>query len=336
MADEIFIRKTDLNSPTKFRQSVTNLVPTIQQQILDSTGVFLDNATISDLMLAECRLRFDKFTKTGERKRKTLDKEKILARVQEYLCETIVALPLNDPDILRLLIFCIEITEQMFEGGTRATTAAKSFREKQRRYEEILVAQFIGKLGEVFLKRYLENRFPEANIQLDWEISPDREKYVSDIINAQHRVSVKSSPSLAGIWAEADLNSDYGIMVKCVVPRATLIQFFIEVCGYTRLLDFADQGIPADDDLFRTYLNNIRERVQQYKCGTVKTNLIDFVCGYFRTSEHQPVEEGEKLAYLGEVREKRYLVKLSDLHWSQDDWLQFLQENSLLNQQESF
>ncbi len=325
----VYINRSVLGSSAKFAEAVGNFTQEVADLIRSQAGVDLSTESVADLLLASSRLNEYDCVVPANRRR-ILSFDAVKRWVVEKLCPIMVSLPLSDPDILRLLIFCIEITEQMFEGGSRATISAKGFRERQRRYEEILITQFIGKLGEVLLKRYLENLFPNANIELDWDISPDRQRYESDIPNAIHRVSIKSSPSLAGIWAEGDLECEYAVMVKCIVPRATLLQFFIEVCGYTRLLDFAAQHIPTEDVRFQNYLQNVRERVRQYTCGSIQTHLTGIISGYFVAKEHVPVEEGEDLEYLGKVREKRYLVKLNELRWTRDDWLRFLADNGLL------
>lgn len=327
--DILFINKNILNSPTKFRGDLGSFIQEATQTIESQISITLQEEEVSSLLLSAARLgEYGCVSNRG--RRKILDKEKLKTWIIEKLCPTTIALPLNDPDILRLLVFCIEITEQMFEGGTRATVSSKNFREKQRRYEEIIINQFIGKLGEVLFKRYIETLFPTANIQLDWEISPDRQKYTSDVTNANYPVSIKSSPSLAGIWAEADLNAKYGVMVKCVAPRATLMQFFVETCGFTSLINFASQHIPQSDLTFQQYIRNIRQRVSHYVCGSVHTQLVGIIYGYFKTEQHPPVEEGVQLEYLGKVREKRYLVKLSELLWTKHDWQTFLEENGLL------
>lgn len=55
----------------------------------------------------------------------------------------------------------------------------------------------------------------------------------------------------------------------------------------------------------------------------MKTLLKRIVCGYFKTSDYKSIEKGEKLLYLGEVREKRYLVSIKDLKWTINDWRDF-------------
>ena len=54
---------------------------------------------------------------------------------------------MDDEDILRLVIFCLEITYRMFSGESRATVTQKGFRERRRTFKAILVDQFVGKLG---------------------------------------------------------------------------------------------------------------------------------------------------------------------------------------------
>jgi len=258
-----------------------------------------------------------------------LDEEKFWGWIKEKLIPNTVVVGLSDEDIVRLLIFCIEITYQMFGGGTKATITQKGFRQRRRTFESILVDQFVGKLGEIFVKKFLERNY-SARVELDWEISTRIEKYRNDIRNATKNVSIKSSPTLAGVWAEADVGYDYGIMVKCSVPQQPILQFFIEVCGFTRLLDFAEERIPQSNGLFRDYLNEIRSRVKEYKCGDIRTTLKGFICGYFKTSEYSPTPEGVTLPYLGLVREERYLVPINELRWRKDEWLKFVREIGIL------
>lgn len=262
-----------------------------------------------------------------------IDKEAMinLDRLYEWLTMKItpnfIQLRLDDEDILRLLIFCIEITYQMFTGGTLATTTAKGFRQRRRTFETILVDQFVGKLGEVIFKKFIEKKFNRVKIELDWQISKDIKRYKNDILNAKKLISIKTTPTLAGIWAEADKGYDYGIMVKCVVPQQPILQFFIEVCGFTRLLDFAESRIPNNDIIFKDYIYNTRDRIKKFKCGEIQTSLKGLICGFFKTEDYNPVKVGEKIDYLGEVREERYLVPINKLKWKLLDWQMFLEDN---------
>ena len=288
----------------------------------------LDGDEISELLLSACRSNdYNVIRKEG--RKSFINEYKVLDWLKEKLLPTTVTVRLDDEDIIRLLIFCIEITHQMFAGGTRATVTQKGFRQRRRTFESILVDQFIGKLGEIFVKKYLEENF-SVNVELDWEISTQIERYRNDIMNAKKNVSIKSSPTLAGIWAEADIGYDYGIAVKCSVPQQPILQFFIEVCGFTRLLDFAEAKIPYNNGLFRDYLGQMRERIKKYKCGEIQTTLRGFICGYFKTSELTPTQDGVSLPYLGVVREERYLITIDKLKYATNHWRKFLREIRLL------
>lgn len=305
-----------------------NYIADIREDILKRYNIEFDFEEIGDLLISVCRSN-DFNVMKYQNDKMFLDEEKFWGWIKEKLIPNTVVVGLSDEDIVRLLIFCIEITYQMFGGGTKATITQKGFRQRRRTFESILVDQFVGKLGEIFVKKFLERNY-SARVELDWEISTRIEKYRNDIRNATKNVSIKSSPTLAGVWAEADVGYDYGIMVKCSVPQQPILQFFIEVCGFTRLLDFAEERIPQSNGLFRDYLNEIRSRVKEYKCGDIRTMLKGFICGYFKTSEYSPTPEGVTLPYLGLVREERYLVPINELRWRKDEWLKFVREIGIL------
>jgi hypothetical protein len=303
-------------------------IQSIREYIKTQSGINFTFEELGDTLLAACRANDFNLIDTQEKKW-FLDEGKIQHWVDRKLMPNIKSVDLDDEDVIRLLLFCIEITYQMFAGGTRATVTQKGFRDRRRTFESILVDQFVGKFGEIIVKKFLETNFA-VEIKLDWEISRDIEKYRNDIINAKKNISIKSSPSLAGIWAEADIGYDYGITVKCFIPQPTILQFFIEVCGFTRLLDFADERIPKQDVLFKGYLGDMRERIRGYKCGEIQTELKGFICGYFETSNYSPTKDGENLLYLGQVREERFLVPINELRYTKDDWDLFLLYNGLI------
>lgn len=321
--------KAELNSPSKFREKLNDYIQNLGILIQNNYQINFDDEEISELLLSTCRSNdFNVVNRQGNRM--FLEESKVLDWLDKKLLPNTVIIRLDDEDIVRLLIFCIEITYQMFAGGTKATVTAKGFRERRRTFESILVDQFVGKLGEVMVKKYLESNFPSVKIELDWKISRQIEEYGNDIINAKKKVSIKSSPTLTGIWWDANVGYDYGIAVKCSIPKQPILQFFIEVCGFTRLLDFAENKIPSYDEIFRDYLINMRERIRKYKCGEIQTDLKGIICGYFKTNEYKPVKEGISLPYLGEVREERYIVPINELKWERNSWKQFLQEVGLL------
>ncbi len=322
------ILKGDLNSPSKFKEKFQTYIEDIRYSILKRYDIDFDFEEIGDLLLSVCRSNDINVIQHQENKM-FLDEDKVWEWINRKLIPNTVIVDLGDKDIVRLLIFCLEITYRMFGGGTRATVTQKGFRQRRRTFESILVDQFVGKLGEIFVKKFLEDNF-SVNVELDWEISTQIEKYRNDILNASKNISIKSSPTLAGIWAEADIGYDYGIMVKCSVPQQPILQFFIEVCGFSRLLDFAEEKIPSNDDLFKNYLIEIRKRIREYKCGEIQTSLKGFICGYFKTSEYNLVKEGITLPYLGIIREERHLVPINELKWNKNEWKEFLIDVGLL------
>jgi hypothetical protein len=225
----------------------------------------------------------------------------------------------------------------MFSGGTKATISSQGLRGSKRAFETILIDQFMGKLGEVFLLKYISRNFKNSKIELDWDISRDISVFRNDITNAKSIVSVKTSPALSGIWAVASKGCEYGIFIKCSFPKAIILQFFIEVCGFTRLLDFANQVIPSNDTLFSNYILGIRERIKKFKCGEIQSNLKGIVCGYFLPSDSNLIKIGEDLTYLGRVNEERHFVRIDKLNSSLKDWKSFLIDNNLLiNRQNKF
>jgi len=271
------ILKGDLNNATKFKEKLSGYIQSLKSLI---QNIPFNDDELSDLLLSACRGNdFNVIESKGNKI--FLNEDSVLNWIKNKLLPNTFIVRLDDKDIIKLLIFSIEITFQMFAGGTKVTVSAKGFRERRRTFESILVDQFVGKLGEVMVKKFLESNFPKIRIELDWEISRQIEKYKNDIINAKKKVSIKSSPALAGVWAEADIGYDYGITVKCSVPQPTILQFFIEICGFSRLLDFAEDKIPSKDVLFREYLDEMRKRIKDYKCGEIKTFLKGIICGYF-------------------------------------------------------
>lgn len=319
------ILEGELKSFTKFKEKISEY---INRLIANNRDIIVFNFDeLSEILLSACRMS-DSNILSHIGNKKFLDEDMAEKWVKERLLPNTVVMDFSDEDVIRLLIFCFEITYQMFEGGTKATVSAKGFRERRRTFESIVVDQFTGKLGEIMLKRFLENKF-SVNIELDWEISRQIEKYRNDIMNARKLVSIKTSSSLAGIWAEADIGYDYGITVKCSVPEPTILQFFVEVCGFSRLLNFAESKIPSSDDTFKGYIDGMRERIKDYKCGEMLSKLKGFICGYFKTSDYKPIKLGEKLDYLGELREERYLLPIRELKYTDEDWLNFLKETGL-------
>lgn len=320
------VRRSHLKSPSKFLEVYKDAIDKVVSWMRENSVCAWNEKEVGLLILSAIRSNdFDIVSVNGDKL--TVNEDRLHEWISAKLIPNTVVLPLDDEDIIRLLIFSLEITYQMFGGGSRATVTQKGFRDRRRTFESILVDQFTGKLGEVAVKKFIESKFSPAKVELDWRISRDIEAYRGkDILNARHKVSIKTTSSLEGIWAEAEKESDYGIFVKVSLPQAPVLQFFVETCGMLRIIDFAQSKIKHEDATFKNYIHSIRQRLEGYQCGKIKSSFKCFVYGYFRTENYAPVEEGIELEYLGEVKESRYLVRVSELLYSNEDWYKFIQE----------
>ncbi len=66
-------------------------------------------------------------------------------------------------------------------------------------------------------------------------------------------------------------------------------------------------------------------RLYYDKCGAVEHAIKCFICGYMETEGLELTNKGEKLPYLGEVREKRYLLEFTKLKSMEKDWKIFVE-----------
>jgi len=326
------ILKDDLRSPKRFAEKFKSYVSYLREEIHKNFSIAYEEEELGDLLLYACRSNDFEVVQQVEN-RLIIDEERVWLWISEKLVPNTLVVRLDDEDVMRLLIFSFQMTYEMFAGGTRATVSAKGFRERRRTFESIVVDHFIGKFGEIVIKKFLEDRFKGVKIELDWGISRRIEEYRNDILNANKRISIKTTPALAGVWAEADKNYDYGILVKCSVPQPIILQFFIEVCGFSRLVEFVESKIPPRDTLFQEYLTEIKNRIEGYKCGEIRSNLKGIICGYFKTSPAILVREGTELEYLGKVREERYIINIKELRWREKDWEEFLLDVGLLDKE---
>ena len=171
------ILKGDLNSPSKFKNKLHDYIINIRAEILEHYNIEFDYEEIGDLLLSVCRSNdFNVIEREGNKI--FLNDDRVWNWINKKLIPNTVIVNLDDEDVVRLLIFCLEITYQMFGGGTRATVTQKGFRQRRRTFESILVDQFVGRLGEIFVKKFLENKY-YVNVELDWEISTQIERLLN-------------------------------------------------------------------------------------------------------------------------------------------------------------
>jgi len=86
--------------------------------------VEFDKEEIGDLLLSVCRSNDFNVILKEENK-----------WISEKLIPNTIIVNLDNEDIVKLLVFSLEITYQMFEGGTRATVNQKGFRERRRTFK---------------------------------------------------------------------------------------------------------------------------------------------------------------------------------------------------------
>lgn len=132
------ILQGDLNSPSRFKEKLHEYIVILKIEILKHYNIEFDIEEIGDLLLSICRI--NDFNVIYQKENKMiLNESQVQEWINKKLIPNTVVVRLDDEDIIRLLIFCIEITYQMFSGGTRATVTQKGFRERRRTFESILV-----------------------------------------------------------------------------------------------------------------------------------------------------------------------------------------------------
>lgn len=163
------LSESHLLSPKRFKEELGKYpyIRELKNRIQESFSLRFDDEEISDLLLSLCRSGDFEITEK-EGKNIFLHPERIWLWVENKLIPNTLVLGLDDEDVIRLLIFSFEITYQMFSGGTVATISSKGFRERRRTFEAIVVDNFVGKLGEIVLKKFLENSFKCVKIQIEW------------------------------------------------------------------------------------------------------------------------------------------------------------------------
>lgn len=290
-------------------------------QDLSNTYNFYSTEEVIDLLTSAIRLNIGiSIEKVGRKKAIELIDEELVAFFKNQVLPNTLILNFEDRDVIELMLFSIEFAFSMFEGKTKATTTQKGFRERKREIETIILNTFTGLVGEVAVKRFLENKF-NKNVHLDRTISTNIEEYRSDILYSSVPISIKTSPNLSAVWAECPPNYKVGIFVKASTPKAVLLSLFAKVCGFRNLLDFS-KNILGSSEL----IEGLNRRIYAQKCGDLHPLIKCYICGYMETENLKLVEEGTKLPYLGKVRETRYILPLNELKNKIEDWKEFCEK----------
>lgn len=127
------ILQTALNSPSKFKEKLVDYIQELLIYVKEKPDINFDFDEFGDILFSACRTN-DYNIINIENNEKLLDKNKITNWINERFIPNIISIDLDDEDVIRLLLFCIEITYQMFAGGTRATITPKRVQRQKENF----------------------------------------------------------------------------------------------------------------------------------------------------------------------------------------------------------
>lgn len=282
---------------------------------------YLSKEEIKALLEAFIRIEDEKILireKIGRKVDIRINEEYLREIIDGRIIKNLIVLDFIDVDVLELFLFSIEFALSILEGKTKATKSQKGFRERERELETIIINTFIGLLGEVAVKKFINKKYG-IDIKLDRSISRDIIKYSTDILNSKQPISIKTTQNLKAIWAECPKDYKVGIFVKASVPQGVILSAMAHVCGFRKLLEFSKNWVTN-----RQIIENLEKRIYFSKCGLLNERFKCIICGFFETEGREIIQKGVKLPFLGEVREERYFVKISELRSDDQDWTEFV------------
>lgn len=297
-----------------------NVIKELKRNVKTLFDVYSEKETFEILTsLARVGEPFASISKIDKKVEVSWNIENVVRFIKDTIIPNTLLLDYKDRDVIELLMFSMEFAFSMLEGNTKATKTQKGFRERNRDVETVMVNTFVGLIGEVGLRKFLKEKF-SVEIELDRSIGTDISQYKSDIVNSNKPVSIKTTPNLKAVWAECPIGYDVGVFVKVSVPEAVFINALAQVCAFRKLVDFSKQVLGESH-----ILKNIEHRLYYDKCGAIKNVIKCFICGYMETEGLEPTKKREKLLYLGEVKEKRYLLEFTKLKSAEKDWKIFVE-----------
>jgi hypothetical protein len=235
----------------------------------------------------------------------------------------------EDEEMYHLMTFALAAACQMYTGGTRMTVTEFSRRGKRRPLLQVVADIFTGKIGEVATQ--LLARDYGYGVQPDWDLSRDREQYRSDLtrigrvtdgriynIPGTWTISVKSSASLTGAWAEAPKGTRVALFWKVALPEDFLFRFLHCISSWTKLIHSLNERVQKDST-FDRLLENMNK---------IEQNLIIYCyfAGFYYPSPRTLQCPGQKLPYLGEVREPKHMYPIGRLQWKPQDFQKLLDQ----------
>ncbi|MCK4223816.1 MAG: hypothetical protein KAX39_01465 [candidate division Zixibacteria bacterium] len=318
----ITLCKTDLKSKSRMRKTLGEYI-----YLWKDISQSFNEDEIFSLILSVIRaneMNVVDIQKTKSRFRYNLDIEKVQFWIEKKLIPNTLKISVDDNELLKLLIFSLAMPYKMLKGETKATMTEKVRRGKERDFEQIFSDTFVGKIGEVAFKHFAKKKF-NRNITLDWRIGKEIETFKSDIVSSKKIISIKSTDTLAAIWAEAPKNAHYGVLVKVSLPKDFFMKILAHISSLEKLLNFVKEKTQKDVTPSNTMelISFIKESA--YNEMTVKA----FNCGFFETSKSNFRLKGSQLNFLVgefEIYEDKHLVKCNELKYSKQNWNKFFKE----------
>jgi len=309
--------KTDLKSKKEIRNKIEGYIEDYISRFSE-LSIYTEEEIIH-IVLSAIRSNEGEVISVGVsrgRENYNLDVERVENWLRERVIPNTVQIKTDEVDLLKLIVFSLAMPYKMLKGETRATMTEKTRRTKKRDFEQIFSDTFIGKIGEIAFRKFVKQKF-DMEIALDWDISTAIGTFKSDIIGSKEIVSIKSTDTLEGIWAEAQRPANYGIFVKVAMPKDFFMKILAHISSLRKLLNYVGERLDKDDNI-----SSLLKFVEQ-AAYEEEMNIKAYVCGYFATSEDSLKPKGLELPFLGEVHEDKHLLECSKLKYSTADWKQF-------------
>lgn len=314
-----------LLSASRLKEGLTKLSPTLRPLVEAAlsgdykpfTGEQVTQLLVGAVRGGECGSRISR----GRRTQYVLDEDAVREWFAYRVLPNTTVLTHESPEIYQLLAFVLVASLAMFAGETRMTVTEFSRRSKRRNLLQIVADQFIGKIGEVAAQVYA--RGFGFDLTPDWELSRELSRYHTDIThirriresqrrNVTLNVSVKSSATLTGIWAEAPRQSQVALFWKVALPEDFFFRVLQHISSWQRFLVFMRQRV-REEGLFEEFIDRLTgvEGGLQIPC---------YFEGFFYPSEATLRQKGAKLEFLGELGEAKHMCRTDQLRWSTVDF----------------
>jgi hypothetical protein len=317
--DELTFTKTALAN----KKNVANVLAKYNDKFVPEARGYYPGTGLAMLLLSAMRLNENDVCEIYSRGHATyhrFDLDKANAWLLSRVLPNTVSMDATEPDFRRLLAFSLANPYKMLSGETKATMSEKSQRTKQRDFMQIVSDTFLGKIGEIVFRKFAFEKFGQR-INLDWDFSPNIAGYKTDLIGSNVIVSIKSSDTLESIWADAPSEANLAVWIRLAISKDYFLKLLATISSLTKLLNFVKTDLSEQDQ-------DISDMADYIGGEARKTTLAitGFVCGYYRPSDVTLRHEGEELAYFGEVKGSKHLLRANELLHSVQDWEYFFSE----------